>query len=507
MWKNDEAAHPYHVGNIILAHNGRIEDHHDLLKSADIPNPYTYGTDSHALAAILAKENKSDIFSRCYGSIATIFHCTAQEGKLWVFRNNLRELYRGKCDEGMYISSEKEALKIIGCDNIEEFKERWLYCISNGQIENQVKLKEPPTKVINYGNPRGNHHTCMTGDMLETDEEYATRMEEYYNHGNYSALANPVDNKPKQRDSNYYWNKLEEDKRKRANEERLNNEFKFTRKRYITSINLFMVNTIGRWIQVSAVLNGDNYANIAKGEWYFIDKLVEDDVDSSSFLKRGWILEDENGKPGSITKSSICALDYSVKKGDFLIAKSWDNDNSIRYESGSIFAVENDLLQATEDEVHEGIYKKSVSCINTVSGNECVIFNKYYRIALEHEVRLKSSKDLIRYNLDGKKSLTSYNVMSEIEDIEVEEQNIIDNQLPIEELEMAKYYDEVKEQLQKIRDDFDAVIDLINVGGGLVDIKMELGDLDRTIIKAEEILVQKDNVKPKPVINLDPNIT
>jgi hypothetical protein len=151
--KSKNNAHPFRAGNIIGVHNGTLLNHWSLALKRDIPTA-DINVDSEVIIKCLNHDQNPKIFSEIDGAAAVLFTDTnEQDNTLYAFRNNDRPLYRGVSDEGMYISSLEETLKIIRCTKIEEFKENNLYTIKLGKIEGiptKISVKKPVTTVKDY---------------------------------------------------------------------------------------------------------------------------------------------------------------------------------------------------------------------------------------------------------------------------------------------------------------------------------------------------------------------
>lgn len=141
-------AHPFMEGNYVLAHNGTLKNHWALLRKNDLSYA-THDVDSHVICSIINKEKNFNVLSEIDGAAALLINDTEKPDILYVFRNGERPLFKGLLDGGMYISSLKEPLELIGCKNIKEFKENYLYTIKDGMIQGTAK------KIVNkpYSSP------------------------------------------------------------------------------------------------------------------------------------------------------------------------------------------------------------------------------------------------------------------------------------------------------------------------------------------------------------------
>lgn len=144
-------AHPFERGNIILQHNGTIKNHYSLLSKYDLKYA-DYSVDSDVICGSINKTQNTEPLSEIDGPAAIVYTDTNEEGVLKVFRNIDRPLFRGYCEEGMYISSIKESLIFIGCERIKEFNENYLYSIKDGLLISKPKLILNKPYYHNYHN-------------------------------------------------------------------------------------------------------------------------------------------------------------------------------------------------------------------------------------------------------------------------------------------------------------------------------------------------------------------
>ncbi len=150
----DKNAHPFKEDNIVLAHNGTLKNYYGLTHKYSLPLN-TYDVDSHIMCAIIAKEKNFNVLSEIDGPAALLIHDTNNPTILYVFRNDERPLFKGVIDGNMYISSIEEALEVIGCKNIKEFKKDYLYTIVNGLIQGTAKkiVNKPYAHVFTGNTP------------------------------------------------------------------------------------------------------------------------------------------------------------------------------------------------------------------------------------------------------------------------------------------------------------------------------------------------------------------
>ena len=132
-------AHPHLNSGVVAIHNGTLDNHWSLCTKHDL-DLSEFHTDSQVLTALLAKYQNTKILEEILGSAAVIWS-RFRSNSLFVYRNKDRELYRGKIDGGMYISSIEKSLKMIGCTSVMEIKEDYCYSIFDGEIDRQFKVK------------------------------------------------------------------------------------------------------------------------------------------------------------------------------------------------------------------------------------------------------------------------------------------------------------------------------------------------------------------------------
>ncbi|MGX2949005.1 hypothetical protein [Frederiksenia canicola] len=116
-------------GNICAIHNGIIVNDKEIWKKLSVKQQYQI--DSEVIVAIAEEmlsnsESVEDIPNRILSMCNGIVACALlipDLGKLILFSNN-GSLYLGKKDEQIYFASERYALDILRCNNIEQIKEQ-----------------------------------------------------------------------------------------------------------------------------------------------------------------------------------------------------------------------------------------------------------------------------------------------------------------------------------------------------------------------------------------------
>lgn len=137
-----ENAHPFKRGSVILAHNGTLNNFTDLKFKYDLTSNVPYEVDSDVLCGCIAKAGNLKPLGEINGAAALLIHSTLKQysDTMYIFRKSStieaqrRPLFRGNIGPNVYICSISEALKLIGCINIKEFDEDYLYTIKSGLI-------------------------------------------------------------------------------------------------------------------------------------------------------------------------------------------------------------------------------------------------------------------------------------------------------------------------------------------------------------------------------------
>lgn len=138
-FSNKNNAHPFQFGNVVLAMNGTLSNHWKLCQSYEL-SLGDFNVDSEVLTAMINKDQNYSALEKVIGSCAVIFTNT-DNGRVYCYRNSDRPLYMGYIKGNMYMSSTENPLKIIGCNDVSQFVEDYLYEISNGVINNKFKIK------------------------------------------------------------------------------------------------------------------------------------------------------------------------------------------------------------------------------------------------------------------------------------------------------------------------------------------------------------------------------
>ncbi len=143
--KNTKNAHPYQYGNITGAHNGVLSNYKEVGKKYGLKETIV---DSQMIFKVLNKTKDFQTLGKFTGTGVNVLFTV--DNKLYVYRkdnsgNDSYSLYGGKDKNGIYISSEKDALSNI-CDDVEEVKQDTLYTIEKGSIIEKTTIKSNPIK-------------------------------------------------------------------------------------------------------------------------------------------------------------------------------------------------------------------------------------------------------------------------------------------------------------------------------------------------------------------------
>src|SRR6056297_2950663 len=192
--KTKENAHPFRFDNIIGAHNGTLKNHKEMIEGYvkdDVVitkknfNESIINMDSKIFFKYMSLKEGDDrfqIIKDFEGAAALMFRDTRDDEKvLYIWRNHDRPLHYGFCEEGMYISSEKDPLLGIGCEKVEQFETNKLYRIVNGKIKNEVKLYNSPKykKKVYTNYNKSNSNTKNSYKNLGKD--FINDLEEFLN--------------------------------------------------------------------------------------------------------------------------------------------------------------------------------------------------------------------------------------------------------------------------------------------------------------------------------------
>tara|TARA_R100001594_G_scaffold22760_2_gene44179 strand:- start:505 stop:1929 length:1425 start_codon:yes stop_codon:yes gene_type:complete len=114
---NDDNAHPFDCENIVLVHNGSVNNKHEICKLAGKQGS-DCEVDSESLAIALSKNNIEDFIQKVEGAFAIVWYDTTKR-ELHFIRNTERPLHFGVCkdDDVILFASEAEALYFVAKRN------------------------------------------------------------------------------------------------------------------------------------------------------------------------------------------------------------------------------------------------------------------------------------------------------------------------------------------------------------------------------------------------------
>lgn len=146
-------AHPFEYDNIVLAHNGTLQNHHQLIQMYQL-NYHDYDVDSQVLAKCVYINTKYDdrtkILEQYTGAAALLWY-DKNENCMYAYHDKERPLFYGYINKTeMYISSIRESLEAIFCEDIKAFDTSVLYKIINGKIVSTEKYVNKVPEKTNY---------------------------------------------------------------------------------------------------------------------------------------------------------------------------------------------------------------------------------------------------------------------------------------------------------------------------------------------------------------------
>lgn len=152
-------AHPFNEGNVILAHNGTLNNQYDLSTKYNLKFS-KYDVDSHVVCAALNEAQNFDPLSEIDGAASMLLADKNTPEILYVFKkggkteSEKRTLFYGYINKDMYISSIQESLEFIGCVDVKSFEDDKLYTIRKGVIKSEKTVTnipyKRPTPILSY---------------------------------------------------------------------------------------------------------------------------------------------------------------------------------------------------------------------------------------------------------------------------------------------------------------------------------------------------------------------
>lgn len=143
---NDENAHPFVEGNIILVHNGTINNQHQLTKEITT-------VDSHSILHSIVERGHLETLKEIQGAFTLVWY-DADIKKLYIARNDQRPLWLANTDDAWYFASEPRMMQWIlerqevKSSKIETLKPSVLYEFRLNDKKNMwftpIQLYKPP---------------------------------------------------------------------------------------------------------------------------------------------------------------------------------------------------------------------------------------------------------------------------------------------------------------------------------------------------------------------------
>lgn len=137
--ENDALAHPFEYDKIVFQHNGTLKNHIKIAKDYSVDDKYR-GVDSQILGKAVEncfkQQTPFKVLNEYEGAAATMT-IDKSTNTLYVTRDEERELFFGRHPSGgLYISSIRRGLVMIGCTEISIFTPYHIYEIKDGIIVN-----------------------------------------------------------------------------------------------------------------------------------------------------------------------------------------------------------------------------------------------------------------------------------------------------------------------------------------------------------------------------------
>lgn len=171
-----ETAHPFEYNlttKVVGAHNGFITDAFvkRYIKEFELEATFPSGdtdVDSQIIFSVLSKTGADyKVLPRIEGGITTLYMAPDKyKDTIFAYKRMARDLHYGLTAEGIYISSEKEPLEIIGCHKVESMENDSVTIFKDGQVLDIVKL-ESPKIVVSLNQSRSNFGENATKEVKE----------------------------------------------------------------------------------------------------------------------------------------------------------------------------------------------------------------------------------------------------------------------------------------------------------------------------------------------------
>lgn len=149
---NEENIHPFESKDLVLAHNGTLKYIYDLAQEEKLDYHYQKVDSLYALELFQKYYKQNDpklVISKLEGIANFLIVDKNNPNRLYVYKHPDRTLFRGKAEEGLYISSIKESLEAINCTDIKEFKDNYFYTLEDGKVKNQIQIKMKERVYVN----------------------------------------------------------------------------------------------------------------------------------------------------------------------------------------------------------------------------------------------------------------------------------------------------------------------------------------------------------------------
>lgn len=175
--KMEKNAHPVEYDNIVLAHNGTLNNHMEMCRNNGYNWVTDFDTDTQVLAKLMDDNSKEEeivysTLSEYTGFAALLFTDKRNPDVLMAYRNEDRPLFAGTLPEGIYFSSLEENLKIIGCKEITIIPPFYLHSFKDGNVISSISYEMKKTIVLPVHRP--NVTNVRYKDKITTDniDEY-----------------------------------------------------------------------------------------------------------------------------------------------------------------------------------------------------------------------------------------------------------------------------------------------------------------------------------------------
>jgi len=189
---NEENAHPFVYGDVVGAHNGFVlQDLADEFIGDDKLFKKPFEVDSQLIFALLDHyKGDYNVLSKLEGAITTSFIVhNKYPNAIHLYRRLPRELHIGYSKEGIYYSSASNPLKLIGCTNILEILDSYMFILTEGEILDMKQLALPKIKSLSLNTSRTNWDWGVPQTELDQYPQLQKKsVIKYYNDYGFSKL-------------------------------------------------------------------------------------------------------------------------------------------------------------------------------------------------------------------------------------------------------------------------------------------------------------------------------